>query len=108
MKYLYYNPNQNNSVSDSSSILTLARSIMFLFCLGLGISIYSQEVSIDFTSSGTWTVPTGVTQITVEAWGAGGGGGGSNRITMLFGRWWRWLFNEDFHCNSKSKVFHLL
>jgi hypothetical protein len=78
MKYLYYNPNQNNSVSDSSSILTLARSIMFLFCLGLGISIYSQEVSIDFTSSGTWTVPAGVTQITVEAWGAGGGGGGSN------------------------------
>src|SRR5690606_5163207 len=75
MKNLYYNPNQNNSVSDSSSILTLARSIMFLFCLGLGISIYSQEVSIDFTSSGTWTVPAGVTQITVEAWGAGGGGG---------------------------------
>lgn len=78
MKYLYYNPNQNNSVSDSSSILTLARSIMLLFCLGLGISIYSQEVSKDFTSSGTWTVPAGVTQITVEAWGAGGGGGGSN------------------------------
>ena len=79
MKYLYYNPNQNNSVSDSSSLLTLARSIMFLFCLGLGISIYSQEVSIDFTSSGTWTVPAGVTQITVEAWGAGGGGGGSTQ-----------------------------
>lgn len=78
MKYLYYNPNQNNSVSDSSSILTLARSIMLLFCLGLGISIYSQEVSKDFTSSGTWIVPAGVTQITVEAWGAGGGGGGSN------------------------------
>ncbi|WP_044117959.1 T9SS type A sorting domain-containing protein [Alkaliflexus imshenetskii] len=28
--------------------------------------------------NGTWTVPAGVTQITVEAWGGGGGGGGSN------------------------------
>ncbi len=28
-----------------------------------------------FASNGTFTVPAGVTQITVEAWGAGGGGG---------------------------------
>jgi hypothetical protein len=27
-----------------------------------------------FTSSGTWTAPPGVTEITVEAWGGGGGG----------------------------------
>lgn len=27
-----------------------------------------------FTSSGTWTVPTGVTEAYVECWGAGGGG----------------------------------
>lgn len=29
-----------------------------------------------FTSNGTFTVPPGVTEITVQAWGAGGGGGG--------------------------------
>jgi hypothetical protein len=29
-----------------------------------------------FTSSGTFTVPPNVTQVTVQCWGAGGGGGG--------------------------------
>jgi hypothetical protein len=28
-----------------------------------------------FTTSGTFTVPAGVTQVTIECWGAGGGGG---------------------------------
>lgn len=31
-----------------------------------------------FTSSGTFTVPNGVTKIFVEAWGGGGGSGGAN------------------------------
>jgi hypothetical protein len=30
----------------------------------------------EFTESGTWQVPGGVTQLTVELWGAGGGGAG--------------------------------
>jgi hypothetical protein len=30
----------------------------------------------EFTESGTWRVPDGVSEITVELWGAGGGGGG--------------------------------
>ena len=30
----------------------------------------------EFTASGTWTPPEGVTHALVEAWGAGGGGGG--------------------------------
>jgi hypothetical protein len=29
----------------------------------------------DFTSSGTWTAPTGVTRVIVALWGGGGGGG---------------------------------
>ncbi len=31
-----------------------------------------------FTSSGTFTVPAGITTIVVECWGGGGGGGGNN------------------------------
>ena len=31
----------------------------------------------EFTESGTWRVPAGVTQITVELWGGGGGGAGA-------------------------------
>ncbi len=31
--------------------------------------------SVTLTGSGTWTVPAGVTSITIECWGGGGGGG---------------------------------
>ena len=34
-----------------------------------------QTHTLDLTSSGTYTVPQGVTSLTVEAWGGGGGGG---------------------------------
>jgi hypothetical protein len=33
-------------------------------------------VVVNFTSSGSWTVPTNVNKIIVEAWGGGGAGGG--------------------------------
>ena len=32
----------------------------------------------EFTDSGSWTVPQGVTAITVELWGGGGGGAGGS------------------------------
>ncbi len=44
-----------------------------LFC-GL---INAQNVTQTFTSSGNFTVPFGVTSLTVECWGGGGAGGGS-------------------------------
>jgi hypothetical protein len=34
-------------------------------------------VILDTPGSGTWTVPCGVTEVTVEMWGGGGAGGGS-------------------------------
>ena len=37
----------------------------------------AQPVSQTFSSNGSFTVPAGVTSITVECWGAGGAGGGS-------------------------------
>lgn len=42
----------------------------------------SQVVSQTYTSSGTFTVPPGVTSITVECWGAGGAGGGGTDNTL--------------------------
>ncbi len=43
------------------------------FALLLSGSLFSQTQT--FNSSGTFTIPAGVTSITVEAWGAGGRGG---------------------------------
>ena len=39
----------------------------------------------EFTQSGTFTVPPGVTAILVELWGAGGGGGGGGDSACLVG-----------------------
>ena len=38
-------------------------------------------VTHELTQSNTWTVPRGVTQVKVEAWGGGGGGGSVNAVT---------------------------
>ncbi|TDE03139.1 LamG-like jellyroll fold domain-containing protein [Flavobacterium hiemivividum] len=47
-------------------------TISLLFITIFGISQTTQT----FTTSGTFTVPPGVTNVQVEAWGGGGGGGG--------------------------------
>jgi hypothetical protein len=36
-----------------------------------------ETIVVNFTTTGSWTVPQGVTEIMVEAWGAGGAGGGN-------------------------------
>lgn len=47
------------------------------FMVGFTIDINAQTSST-FTSNGTFTVPAGVTNVQVQAWGGGGGGGGVN------------------------------
>lgn len=37
--------------------------------------LFSQTTTVTLTSGGSWVVPAGVSQITVECWGGGGGGG---------------------------------
>ena len=47
-------------------------------CIVLGMLAGNAGATTDsFTASGTWTAPTGVTSVTVEAWGGGGAGGGA-------------------------------
>ncbi|WP_370480341.1 LamG-like jellyroll fold domain-containing protein [Tamlana flava] len=48
------------------------KSSLLLICVLLSFSAYSQTQT--FNTDGTFTVPGGVTSITVQAWGAGGGG----------------------------------
>jgi hypothetical protein len=43
-----------------------------------GSGVLNVGSAVTFTTSGSWTVPAGVTTITVEAWGGGGGGGRDN------------------------------
>jgi len=46
-----------------------------IMVLGLATLGWGQS-SQTFTSNGTFTLPSGVTGVTVELWGGGGGGGG--------------------------------
>lgn len=68
--------------------------IFYLFIIGLLFFAkgFSQTQTIEFKNSGSyqWTVPCGVTSITVDAWGAGaagsnnGGGGGGAYASKVF------------------------
>jgi len=52
--------------------------LLYLLFLGSSYTVFSQSPVI-ITDPGitTWDVPTGVTSVTVECWGAGGSGGSS-------------------------------
>jgi hypothetical protein len=68
---------------------SIARFICLILCLTLvSQTALAQPGSQEFSGNGTFTVPAGVTNITVEVWGAGGGGGGrsgSNNTTARGG-----------------------
>lgn len=57
-------------------ILLKPFAALFLLFLLLGAEgVWGQVVTQTFNADGTWTVPCGVTSVTVQLWGAGGGGG---------------------------------
>ncbi|WP_262920474.1 fibronectin type III domain-containing protein [Hanstruepera flava] len=60
-------------------------SLSFLFIL-ISYSGFGQTYTDNTPTGGieTWTVPAGVTSITVECWGAGGAGGGESRNNLAF------------------------
>ncbi|MEI6755366.1 MAG: hypothetical protein WCK78_19680, partial [Paludibacter sp.] len=52
--------------------------VMVLAAIMTG-SLQAQS-TVNTSTSGTWTCPSGVTKVTIECWG-GGGAGGSTKIT---------------------------
>ena len=63
------------------NLLLKKTTYLFLIIFSGSLLLLNQnaiaQISQTFTSSGKFTVPIGVTEITVECWGAGGAGGGS-------------------------------
>lgn len=60
----------------NSKTLSLLSLLFFFILTTIGANAQT-TVNITTTGAGTWTVPCGVTSITVEAWGGGGAGGGA-------------------------------
>ena len=52
--------------------------VMLLGCAAASASSTNET----YTTSGTWTAPPGVYQVTVEVWGGGGGGGGQTKSSL--------------------------
>ena len=60
-----------------NKMVKIGSGIRIIFIIIFGVlytGLYAQQ--IEYTTSGTFTVPQGVTSITVECWGGGGAGGG--------------------------------
>ena len=80
----HHNSTEKGSVINNSLILLSGRKnlsfpvivlLTLFFLLSISGKITAQPQSQTFTSGGSFTVPEGVTQVTVECWGGGGGGG---------------------------------
>lgn len=60
------------------NLFSFNSKLLQIFLLLFSMTAFAQittVIPLTTSSSGVWTVPCGVTSITVEAWGAGGGGG---------------------------------
>jgi hypothetical protein len=72
-----------HSISASKTSFLKTFSVFLLANLFLIGNIYGQSQT--FTNSGTFIVPAGVTNVTVEAWGGGGAGGGATTLNRSTG-----------------------
>jgi hypothetical protein len=55
---------------------------LFTFILLASFSGLLAQTTQQFTASGTWTAPVGVTSVTVECWGGGGGGSYVQKVSI--------------------------
>ncbi|GEM_PF-1000635 len=55
--------------------LTYGKKVLFFLLTFFVVSFYNAQSPSNFTTSGTWIAPIGVTSITVEAYGGAGAGG---------------------------------
>jgi Fe-S cluster assembly iron-binding protein IscA len=77
MKKSYLNSERNTTLSlKPSKAIRLLLMVLFI-CL-FGNKTFAQTIDILNPGETSWTVPCGITSITVEVWGAGGAGGGSS------------------------------
>lgn len=58
---------------------SLANNYLIAFFFFCSLFSFGQTTQLPFNSSGSFTVPAGVTSITVEAWGGGGSSGSNSR-----------------------------
>lgn len=70
---------QTPTVMKTTLFLTFKRLTLLVALLVTTLVLAQTRTEIiNITGSGTFTVPPGVTSVTIETWGAGGGGGNSN------------------------------
>jgi hypothetical protein len=63
-------------------LLVVVAVVIVSFCLPLSLSA---QISQTFTSDGTFTVPAGVTENIVQAWGGGGDAYANGTLTVVSG-----------------------
>ncbi|MDG5801051.1 hypothetical protein QA597_11835, partial [Marinilabiliaceae bacterium ANBcel2] len=79
MDKLYHLLNSTVQFFSDFCFKAIGSIFVLLMFLSFNLTLYSQDRAMEeLNSDGSWKVPPGVTEITVEAWGAGGGGGGSS------------------------------
>ena len=72
----------NRSIMNRSLFATslknwfVSGTVFLMIIMASGKDVLAQNVSLTYTGSSTWTVPVGVTSITIKAKGAAGGTGG--------------------------------
>ena len=76
MNYKVYHP-KNKLITSLKEHYIYKATLLLIAFFALTTTAFAQTTET-YTTSGSWTVPTAVTSVTVHIWGAGGGGGGSN------------------------------